>query len=179
MPEAERRQRCLISSDQCIIDDEHFFIRGNLELPIIGSEELFVWGVWVSLSEANYNRASELLEQSGRESEPPYFGWLSTALPGYPDTVNLKTHVHTRPVGVRPSIELEPTDHLLAVEQRQGITWERIQELAVVVLHGGQQQQQWGMLWAIGSSAGSFWRRYTKRSSRAASARGGARSRKR
>jgi hypothetical protein len=27
--------------------------------------------------------------------------------------------------GVRPSVELEPTDHELAVEQRRGITMER------------------------------------------------------
>jgi Uncharacterized protein conserved in bacteria (DUF2199) len=50
--------------------------------------------------------------------------------------VNLKTHVHTREVGRRPFIELEPTDHPLAVEQRDGITWERVQEIAEQVLHG-------------------------------------------
>jgi hypothetical protein len=57
-------------------------------------------------------------------------------LPGYPDTVNLKTMVHSREVGRRPFIELEPTDHPLAVEQRQGITWARVQEIAELVLHG-------------------------------------------
>jgi hypothetical protein len=43
--------------------------------------------------------------------------------------------VHTREVGQRPRIELEPTDHPLAVEQRQGITRERVQEIAEIVLH--------------------------------------------
>ncbi|MGW1264432.1 DUF2199 domain-containing protein [Streptomyces drozdowiczii] len=33
-------------------------------------------------------------------------------------TLNLKTRVHTRPVGDRPFVELEPTDHPLAIEQR-------------------------------------------------------------
>lgn len=136
IPEEERQRRCLLSSDQCIIDDQHFFIVGNLELPIIGSDEKFSWDVWVSLSEANFERASELWEQTGRESEPPYFGWLSTSLPVYPDTVNLKTLVYTRPVGLRPYIELERTDHPLTVEQREGITWERVQEIAEIVLHG-------------------------------------------
>ena len=46
--------------------------------------------------------------------------WLR--LPCYPDTVNLKTNVHTRAVGERPFIDVEPTDHPLAVEQRNGIT---------------------------------------------------------
>ena len=72
---------------------------------------------------------SELWESFGRENEPPYFGWLSTALPCYPDTLNLKTHVHTRPVGLRPLVELEPTEHPLAVEQQNGITMVRVKEI--------------------------------------------------
>jgi hypothetical protein len=137
VPEGERSQRSLLSSDQCVIDDEHFFIVGNLELPVAGSQERFSWDVWVSLSARNFSRACELWERPGREIEPPYFGWLSSSIPGYPETLNLKTMVHTRPVGVRPRIELEPTAHPLAVEQREGITWERVREIAEVVLHGG------------------------------------------
>jgi hypothetical protein len=135
IPEEERERRCLLSSDQCVIDRQHFFIVGNLEIPVIGSDEPFSWDVWVSLSEANFRRACELWEKAGRESEPPYFGWFSTGLPIYPDTINLKTHVHTRAVGRRPFIELEATDHPLAIEQRQGITLDRVQQIAELVLH--------------------------------------------
>ena len=74
-------------------------------------------------------------EVEGRENEPPYFGWLSTALPLYPETLHLKTNVHTRPLGQRPFVELEPTGHPLAVEQREGITMARVQEIAEVLLH--------------------------------------------
>jgi hypothetical protein len=136
IPEAERQQRCVLSSDQCIIDDKHFFIVGNLEVPVASVEERFSWDVWVSLSEKNFARACELWQKEGRESEPPYFGWLSTALPCYPNTLSLKTMVHTREVGRRPWVELEPTDHPLAMEQREGITLARVQEIAELVLHG-------------------------------------------
>ncbi len=139
IPEEERQQRCLLSSDQCIIDEQHFFIVGNLEIPVAGVEAPFSWDVWVSLSAKNFARACELWETAGRESEPPYFGWLSTRLPGYPDTLHLETMVHTRKVGQRPYIELEPTDHPLAVEQRQGITLARVQEIAELVLHGTEE----------------------------------------
>ena len=37
----ERAERTELSSDQCVIDEEHFFIRGCLEIPIIGSNETF------------------------------------------------------------------------------------------------------------------------------------------
>jgi len=80
---------------------------------------------------------SELWETPGRKSEPPYFGWFSTSLPGYPETLNLKTNVYTRPVGQRPLIKLEPTDHPLAVEQQEGITMARVQEIVEIVVHDG------------------------------------------
>jgi len=33
-------------------------------------------------------------------------------------------------------VELESTDHPLAVEQREGITMDRVQEIAEALLHG-------------------------------------------
>jgi len=136
VPEEQREKRCLLSSDQCVIDEEFFFVLGNIYLPILGEEETFNWTAWVSLSEANFNRASELWDTPGREKEPPYFGWLSTELPCYPSTLSLKTNVHTQPVGVRPVIEIQETDHPLYKEQKEGISRERVEEFATNILHG-------------------------------------------
>jgi hypothetical protein len=92
----------------------------------------FIWIVWVSLSKANFEGTPPT-----RVNEPPYFGRVSSSLPGYPkQTINLKTHVHTRKVGERPSIELEQTDHPLAIEQRDGMTMARVRRLAEIALHG-------------------------------------------
>jgi hypothetical protein len=130
VPDAERVDRIVLDSDLCIVDNKYYFIRGGLDLPIIGTQGIFSWLVWVSLSEKNFYRAVDLWKTLGRESEPPYFGWLSTSLPYRPETLNLKAHVYTRPVGERPMINLEPTDHPLAVEQRMGMTPTRAQSLA-------------------------------------------------
>lgn len=128
---------CGLSADQCVIKGEWFFVHGLIEIPVVGSSELFSWGVWVSLSKQNYDRMARLWETPGREHEPPYFGWLSTQLPVYsPSTLNLKTHLHTRPIGERPFVELEPTDHPLAVEQRAGIARARVEAIAGILLHG-------------------------------------------
>ncbi len=129
IPEAERETRCQLSSDTCIVDDEHFFIRGCLEISVLGETDPFVWGVWVSLSRASFDRFVACFEDQKRSHIGPFFGWLSAALPGYPDTENLKTHAHLRDGGIRPYIELEPTDHPLAVEQRDGITADRVAEI--------------------------------------------------
>ncbi|MEU3843637.1 DUF2199 domain-containing protein [Streptomyces sp. NPDC028635] len=57
-------------------------------------------------------------------------------------TLNLKTHVHTRPIGERPFVGLEPTDRPLAVEQRKGIILDRVRETAEAVLHSGDGPKQ-------------------------------------
>jgi hypothetical protein len=136
--QTERKTRCQLTSDVCVIDGNEFFVRGCLEIPVVDGPRPFVWGVWISLSEANFNRMCELWQTPGREKEPPYFGWLCTSLSLYPETVLLKTHVHTRPPGQRPLVELEPTEHPLAVEQRNGITMERVRKIAEALLHSGQ-----------------------------------------
>ncbi|MEP7766010.1 DUF2199 domain-containing protein [Sanguibacter sp. 25GB23B1] len=115
---------CELTSDACVIHGEHFFIRGLIVVPLIGRDEHFEWGVWVSLSEENLWATADTWDTPGRETADPMFGWLSTELPTFTEsTLNLKTMVHTQPVGTRPLIEVEPTEHPLAVEQRDGLTW--------------------------------------------------------
>jgi hypothetical protein len=135
IPSGERETRCMMNADLCVIDEAEFYIRGCLEIPVIDGPRPFVWGVWTSLSEQSFRRLGEIWEVPGREKEPPFFGWLCTLLPLYPETLHLKTQVHTRPVGQRPFVELEPTDHPLAIEQRTGITMDRVREIAETLLH--------------------------------------------
>jgi hypothetical protein len=132
--ETERGDRTLLGTDQCVIDDREFFIRGCLEIPIRNCDEPFVWSVWVSVSEKSFARIGELWDAEIRDQEPPFFGWLSNGLSVYPPTFGLKTNVHLRNSGRRPFIELEPTNHPLAVEQRKGISLRRIEEIAAALL---------------------------------------------
>jgi hypothetical protein len=43
--------------------------------------------------------------------------------------------VHLRNDGIRPYVELEPTSHPLAVEQRLGITLDRVAEIYEKMMH--------------------------------------------
>ena len=125
-----------LAEDQCVIRGEAYFVRGLVRLPVADMDGEFDWGVWASLSEQSFMRMSELWFQEGRESEPAAFGWLATELPVYDlSTLNLKTKVQTQELGLRPLIEVEPTDHPLSVEQREGITSARVQEFAERLLH--------------------------------------------
>lgn len=138
IPEHERDERCLLSSDQCVIDNKHFFLLGRIEIPVLDSDDPFVWLSWVSVSEANFNRASDIWETEGRESEPPYFVWVQNALPYPGGTLSLKGSLLTQPIGSRPLVVLEESDHPLSVEQREGITLARVQEIVESALHGGE-----------------------------------------
>jgi len=137
VPEDELEKRVEFDDEICVIDDEFFFIRGCLDIPILdgGDENLFTWNVWCSLSRTSFERILENWENANRVDDPPCFGWLNTSLPGYPETLTLKTNVVTRELGMRPFVELEPTVHPLAIEQRTGITLQRVQEIAEIVLH--------------------------------------------
>ena len=136
IPQEERDAWCDLTPDICVIDEKEFYVRGCLEIPVVDGPDSFVWGVWTSLSMQSFKRMFELWESPEGENEPPFFGWLCTSLPLYPTTLHLKTYVHTRSVGQRPFVELEPTDHPLAIEQRNGIKMDRVREIAAALLHG-------------------------------------------
>jgi hypothetical protein len=133
IPKSERASRGKLGSDLCRAD-EYTVVRGCIEIPIIGLDERFVWGVWVSVSEESFERILELWKEEDLADEPPRFGWLNNSLPNYPDTLSLKTHIHVRSGNLRPAVELEPTDHPLAVEQREGITIERLEEIVASLM---------------------------------------------
>ena len=135
IPEVERHTRGELSCDQCVIDGKYFFVLGRILVPVIDGPGPFIWLAWVSLSEKNFLRTCELWNSSGRESEPPYFGWLQSALPYERPTLSLKTSFQTMPLGERPEITLEPTDHPLAKEQQNGITMARVQQIVEAALH--------------------------------------------
>jgi hypothetical protein len=122
----DKAQNAVLTADTCVIANRDHFVRGCLEIPRAGRIQPFAWGAW---SRKNFDRYVELIEYTDRQLEGPYFGWLCNRLPGYPDTVQLRTNVYFRPYPLRPRIELEPTDHPRAVEQRVGVSDDRLREL--------------------------------------------------
>lgn len=132
----DQRSNAKLSEDVCLIEDtDHVdcFIRVCLEVPIIGVDQPFLWGVWISVSVDSFERYHETWDHPVETDE--YFGWLCTKLPLYPDTLGLKTLAHPRSNGQRPTITLEATDHPLSVDFREGITIQQAQEMAEQLTH--------------------------------------------
>ena len=135
VPEAEFGRRVELSSDRCVIDGKVFFIRGHIEIPIHSHSESLAFSVWSSLSKDSFLRMSERWAAPDRASDSAYFGWLSSPISVYPDTIHLKLSVQSRPPGMVPLFTVEPTSHPLAMDQYNGITVERWHELVHQLLH--------------------------------------------
>jgi hypothetical protein len=118
VPVEKREADVFLTSDSCVIADRFFFIQGRLEVPIAGTDESFNWGVWISLKEENFFIWQEHYSVAKRSHIGPFFGWLCTQIPGYPETLRLKTLAHIRDDGIRPSIDLDHSEHPLAIEQK-------------------------------------------------------------
>ena len=136
MSDEVRARRFQLSSDTAVLDNEHFFILGRIEIALEGSAVPFAWGVWVTMGREDFLAAIEHWDTPGREHLlQPSVGFLSTVLPGYPDTLNMLVRVHHRAVGLRPFVELGESDHQLSLEQQRGITQARLEEIAAAAHH--------------------------------------------
>jgi len=94
MSREDRDARTIIGSDQCVVDQKWFFIRGCLEIPVLASAELFLWGLWASVLEQVYNEISASWEEKGWEkTRGPFKGRLANSLSEYPETLNLKLSI--------------------------------------------------------------------------------------
>jgi|KBSMisStandDraft_5_1062788.scaffolds.fasta_scaffold1064158_1 hypothetical protein len=135
IPLEDREQRVVITPDQCVIDNRDFYLRGRILIPIHGLNDPFVFGVWAEVGPREFIRANELWNTPGRENEPPFTGWLNSEIFLFGDTLNLEVSVRTQPIGNRPQFTIFNQLHPLAIEQRNGITLERVREIAEMVIH--------------------------------------------
>lgn len=136
LPQNERTNRARLGDSQCIIDGEKFFVRGCLEVPILGRDEKFIWGLWVSVWERDFDWIDETWNKQGREVNAQLIsGRIVNELPAYPSIFNLKVKLRTREVGVRPLIEPQEENHPITLEYRSGIAPERALALSALAMH--------------------------------------------
>ena len=118
--EFAKEPNSLLTSDLCIIEDRDFFVHGVIEIPVHDHEFEFGWGVWVSHKKDNFQQYREHYNSAGIG---PFFGWLCTEITFFSEsTLNLKTMAHYREGRLRPRIVLEPSEHPLYIQQRDGIS---------------------------------------------------------
>jgi len=135
----DREKNFKLTSDTCVMkegDDTHYFVRAAMLMPIRGTDVQFGWGIWVSLSEKNFNRYLALRTDEEIAAEPAYFGWFANNIgEDYPDATRLKCRVDLQPGNKRPLVTLEPTEHPLSREQREGMSVEQVAKILSSLEH--------------------------------------------
>jgi hypothetical protein len=116
-----------------------FRVRGRIVIPIVGHNDPFIWGCWASVSRDGFERFGKLWDAPVRDHEPPLPAQLANDNPIYPATLGLACNVVMKNARRRPSFDIQPADHPLAVEQRNGITLDRIKEIASRVLRHSRE----------------------------------------
>ncbi len=131
VPEAERAKRVNLTSDLCTVDDKHFFIRAVCPVPVVGAAQDFGWGIWVSLSEENFQRYVDSFDDPEQSKLGGMFGWFSNQLPHYPNTLSLQTSVFPQDGNQRPLVYINDVhaEHPLYVDQQSGMPQEKLAQI--------------------------------------------------
>jgi hypothetical protein len=129
IPPNERENRIELKESLCVVDEQHFFHRGRLIIPITDHKENLIFNVWTTISADNFGKQMNLWEDTKRTKEEPYFGWLQTTIPTYGDTLNIKTIAIEQEVGLIPKIKSIEEGHRLTIDQENGITYKRAVEI--------------------------------------------------
>ena len=69
IPEEERGERIQGTSDTCIIDNEDYFIRGLIEIPVLDHDKNFGIGAWVSQKRENFEIYLQNFDHSSRPTD--------------------------------------------------------------------------------------------------------------
>jgi hypothetical protein len=136
----EQKAANKLSDDLCVIDrdgETYRFVRAVLEIPIHGVSDPFLWGVWVSLSERSFERYVETFDRP--IAGEGFFGWVCNDIDLYPSENMRAADVIVQAGNNRPKVILHRRDHprtdALAIDQVQGISIARAQELAEAAMH--------------------------------------------
>jgi hypothetical protein len=123
VPVDERAERAELNQDFCVVDGKAFYVRCVLKVPILGHEDFLEWGVWSSLSEANFYKYNETFHDLDQSKIGPMFSWFASVLPNYPSTMSLRCNVVPADNRKRPHIHFDPSqDHPLITDIQNGIT---------------------------------------------------------
>ncbi len=130
----EPRHGGFCDDDLCKTPGGDGFVFAILEVPLIGGPQPVVeFGVWAALGEDDFRRYYETYNDRDQSKLGPLSGALANEIEGFAGAFGLKATVLPQDRGERPLRRLEPSDHPLAVAQREGMPMGKVLE----ILHSG------------------------------------------
>ncbi len=101
----------------------------------VSDDDHFRYGVWVEVSEDDFWKIDDLWEDP-RLLELTVDGTLDTDLPDHRGSRGVPARLRWRDLETQPAVEILDGSHPLALEQRDGISERRADELAAPFFHG-------------------------------------------
>ena len=128
IPPEEREERAIYTPDLCALDGKRFFIRGVAYVRVHGGRADFGWGLWAEVPEDVFEWYRSVYDSELRAGSHAR-GLIANTPPGYESLAEQSTTLVFRVGRERPKLELLPSSHGLYVEQRDGISEQRLHEI--------------------------------------------------
>ncbi len=122
----ERAKRIQNTEDVCVIDNNEFYIRGVLPLPVIDSNDEFRWGVWARIEEQDFMIYLKYWDGNIPENLPALSGRLSGEIKDYPESDMLPVEIYLQSKNQRPIFKVLSAKTPLGIDQEKGITLEKV-----------------------------------------------------
>ncbi len=117
--------RLRIGNDTCRImypKPRRSFVRANLDIPVIDEDEPLQYGLWVELSEEDFD---QYLRYEKINIPLILDGWLANEVPDFPDTLGIPVQMVTRAFPLRPLLQPVEDDNDLWHAFESGLeSWE-------------------------------------------------------
>jgi hypothetical protein len=132
MPVAERDARAVVSGDLCILDDDRYFIRCVMTVPVLGCDDTIEYGPWVEVDGRDFGRYAVHFNGGGHPAWLAAEGCLANAFPASSQTtLGLSCMIRAaQDPSQRPRVEILDHMHALQGEQLNGVALPRA--LAIV-----------------------------------------------
>jgi hypothetical protein len=128
---ADRDVRAVVSNGLCILDDERYFIRCVMTVPVIDCDDTIEYGPWVEVESHDFGRYALHFNGGGHPGWVAAEGYLANAFPvnGH-TTLGLNCMVRVaRDKSQRPNVEILDHTHALHGEQLNGVPLPRALEI--------------------------------------------------
>lgn len=128
MSEEDIESSCRYTNDYVVCDDEYYYLRCTLSLPVHDTGRDYCLGVWAQISPNSFDRVRELWDEEEQANEHAMKGLLA-------NSVHLNTGVEDTEITVqltgptsRPTVTIQDQSCSLYQEQQCGITIHRASE---------------------------------------------------
>ena len=131
LSQEERMLDVFENDDVCVVNDDRYFLRVTLPIPVNGRTEGYQIGVWVEVSRDEFQRVGDLWSEPGQAAEPPMKATLANEIRHHAGSFGLPVLLQLTGPKTRPQVFVVDATHPLGVEQRRGITPHRASEYSV------------------------------------------------